>query len=221
MTPTPDEILDRATTAASADIWEKLWETTQRENIALRGRFRQQRCGMASNKSSGGAQKTPEEKGVVDVLFDGKAREFKFFNLYELSIRQGFISLLLVFQDPDAGQVEPVFKGMVLAADLKQSVKSFKDYVARLGGPPSKPFAVRGLRQIPPAPTSFNTMGFASHGPLGEVAIQQFSHKIVAEVAKKGDRKEVDGVTHGIYTSPIHVHLQLVYDLINLIEAKK
>ena len=166
-----------------------------------------------------GTQKAPpkESEREIEVIFPQAAKNFLFFNAFEISTVDDFVHLHLAFQEDGTLPVS-IFRGFALKSDLKRSLSAYQSYVARIGGPPMKGFPLRPSRD-PIPPISFNILQLASHGELGEVMIQQFSHKDVVDVAKKGGT-EVAGVSYGVYTSSQAVHKQLSFDLTQVLQAQ-
>lgn len=86
------------------------------------------------------------------------------FSHYSLRADDDFLWLLLGHAGPES--VELLFKGAMCIQDARLSIASFKDYITRIGTP-SKP--VEGVKLAENAwasraPTSFNSIGVATHG---------------------------------------------------------
>lgn len=82
--------------------------------------------------------------------------------------------------------------------------------------------------KFPPA-IYFSAINCARHGDLGEVVIQQYSHRMISDVIQQSSSMsgndqqsslEAGGVVFGVFASPLDVHKKFAYDLVEVLTSQ-
>lgn len=158
--------------------------------------------------------KKPEKSkisGQVEVDFRSLPGEILHFNQYAVEGCGGFLQISLWFSD-SFGVANPVFRGLISKADLKEPIEGLKRYIEKIGQMPDEELRSGRPPMWNTPPVSFNIIDCVTRGDCSEIVIRNFSHKSVMEAA--ASNTPVVGATHGVYVSAGSVHRQLVIDLI-------
>lgn len=168
-----------------------------------------------------GAPQRKVARRTAEVTFEppALALEYKFFNCYCIEKKGDFVHLQLFYREGD--RLASQLHGVISVHDCKTLIPKFREYIAQLA-PIPETFEFSRKHDLPfTAPDSFHHFDLARRDDLGELMINQLSHRSLAHAVAKSlpEIPRVKVQTRGMFTSSLAVHKSLVWEFLELFES--